>query len=379
MSPPSAASNTSQAVVGVDVGGTKIKAGVVARGPEDGTLQVIATEQLATPRTTPRLFYDLIAVLIRRVRERALRLGTSPLPIVSVAHPGRFLPDGTLARGTTPNLGRAPGQYDGINPSVELMQRIGGTVLAENDAVSQMRYGLDALLRDATARPRLLGETVVYLGPGTGMGGGVARVSAAGDVTPITDGHFFDLQLPAYGDGTLTAEELFTGPAIARRIGHAIEPPTAEQLNRVLEDAHAPAAQRSLAERLADQAGEVLAMIIETIHAGTITKVRLEHRQDGTIARHVDEPDRAWPSADRDAVRGTTRFLLGGSVGISKALGGRIRQRALERLRARGLAGVELFQIPVASADAGLLGAILAIQEVPGTLTLKVPGTLRDG
>lgn len=351
-------------MIGVDIGGTNIKAGAVDVGPDGAGRRIVVERHIATPRATPSAFYDTIAALVSHVRAEAKTRGLIA-PCVAVAHPGRFLPDGSLARGTTPNLGTTPGEFDGVRPAEELARRLGGPVYAENDAIAQMRFGLEALLRDATVRPHLLGQTVVYLGPGTGMGGGVARVGPGGEVTTLTDGHLFDLQVPC-GDGTLTAEELFTGSAIARHIEQAnrglsipIHPATAEQVGHVLSDPGAPAAQRQAAQQIADGQGEILAKLIQTIAAGRIVKVRLESLPDGRLVRHVDEPDRAWSAADQAAVRGVTRFLLGGSVGISRQLGGRIRERALMLLEASGCADVGIFQIPVASADAGLLGVVL--------------------
>ena len=362
------------AVIGADIGGTKITCGAVEVGREDFRARVVISHDIATPREPPAAFYDTVADALRRILDEAQREGLRVLPPVAVAQPGRFLPDGALAPGTTPNLGTAPGQFDGVRPAQELERRLCVPVIAENDAVAQMRFGLDLLLADPAVRSDLLGETVVYLGPGTGLGGGVARVSRDGEVTTITDGHLFDMQLPGYGDGTLTAEEVFTGGAIARDVAESnsrcsipIQPARAGTLDRLLtscEGLAVPAGRqaepRAEAARIADRYGEILALLIQAIHAGRMTKVRLETLRDGRLIRHVDEPDRAWSAADRAAVRGVRRFVFGGFVGCSRGLGGRIRTRALEVLRQRGPADVHIFQIPTASAQAGLLRAVLS-------------------
>ena len=363
-------------VIGVDIGGTKIKAGAVSLRTGNTAARIIASRHIATPRATPAAFYDAIAALVHEVRAGVAETHQRLLPLVAVAHPGRFLPDGRLARGTTPNLGTSPGQFDGLRPAHELEQRLGCPVTAENDAVAQMRFGVDVLLHDPSIRPQLLGQMVVYLGPGTGMGGGVARVSAAGEVTAITDGHLFDLQVPGIGDGTLTAEELFTGPAIARRVAEEntrlsrpIDPPRGGRLDEILAEPEAPAEHRAVAERIAEEFGGILAALIRAIHAGTITKVRVERTPDGRALRHVDEPDRAWSVADTEAVRGVRRFIFGGFIGCSTQLGARIRRHALERLRREEMREVEIFQIPVDSADAGLLGAVKAMTAPKSPMT----------
>ncbi|MBI3322038.1 MAG: ROK family protein [Candidatus Omnitrophica bacterium] len=372
-----------QVVIGVDIGGTKITAGAVDVTPEGLSAQVAIARKIPTPRAAPPAFYDAIADIVRSVRAEAQHAGRRMLPLIGVAHPGRLLPDGALARGTTPNLGTAPGQFDGLKPSEELASRLSTRVIVENDAVAQMRFGLDVLLRDPTTRRFLVGETAVYLGPGTGMGGGVARVDAAGMVTPVTDGHFFDMQLPGYGDGRLTAEELFTGPAIARCVAEAnrhasvpIHPATAGQLEAILTASEALPEHFAQAQRIADQHGDILAAIILAIHAGAITKVRLEAGPDGRVLRHVDEPDRTWSADDRAVVRGAKRFLFGGFVGCSKGLGGRIRARALEELGQHGLTEVMILQLPAASDDAGLLGAVRAIP--PSALSPRVHASVTD-
>ena len=367
-------------VIGADIGGTKIKLGAVEVTPDGPSDRVVAAEQVPTQRAAPSAFYDVLADGVRLLDLRAVQMGAHVLPLLAVAHPGRFLPDGTLARGTTPNLGTAPGQFDGCSPSRELGQRLQVRVIAENDAVAQMRFGLDLLLRDAAIRLRLLGETVIYIGPGTGMGGGVARVGRDGAVTPVTDGHFFDLQVPGYGDGTLTAEELLTGPAIARlvveanrRLAVPIHPARGGRLDELLAmGTAAPAEQRAVALEIARRQGVLLAGVIEAIHAGSIVKVRLEPTPDGRIVRHIDELDRAWPEADKTIVRGVRRVVFGGFLGTSRFLGAEVRSWALAELARRGLDAVEIFQIPIDSADAGLLGIVRAI---PSAALQKVSDT----
>ncbi len=356
-------------VIGVDVGGTNIRAGVVEIVSGRLGVHVVASKKIPAPRVPPPAFYDTIAHLIRDVKQQAERAGFLILPVVAIAQPGRFLPPhGTLARGTAPNLGTAPDQFDGLAPAKELERRLFLKVIAENDAVAQMRFGLDALLCDPTTRGPLLGEIVVYLGPGTGMGGGVARVSEAGDVEVLTDGHLFDLQVSAWADGTLTAEELFTGPAIAQRVAEAnkqltppIHPARAGQLDVIMLHKDSPAPHRVIASQIADLIGDILAAIIATMHAGRIMKVRLETTADGRVLRHLNEPDRAWSAQDQALVRGTKRFILGGFVGCSRGLGTRVRDRALEVLRQRGFHDMQIMPIPVDSDDTGLLGVVRAI------------------
>ncbi len=371
-------------VIAVDIGGTTIKAAAVPVEPPGQARGGIlfGEARIPTPRTAPPSFYATVAALIERVWAGAQRR-CAVLPLVAVAHPGRFLPDGTLAPGTTPNLGPSPNVFDGLDPAQEVRRRLRRSVdvYAENDAIAQMRFGLVALLRDPAIRPRLLGETLVYLGPGTGMGGGVARIGRDGGTTLVTDGHFFDLQVPGYEDGHWTAEELFTGPAIARlieqtnrRLASPIRPAKAERLAALLARSTDRSERATRARRIADRKGDILALLIETIHRGRITKVRLERAAGGRLIRHVDEADRAWSARDKAAVRGARRFLLGGSVGANPLLGKYLLTGALRRLRARGLRDIAIFQLPVASRHAGILGIA---QAIPSERIRQAVGRLR--
>jgi predicted NBD/HSP70 family sugar kinase len=288
---------------------------------------------------------------------------------LGVAHPGRFLPDGSLARGTARNLGARPVTFDGARPAREMAKRLDIKVFVENDAVAQMRLGLALLLEDPPIRPQLLGETVIYLGPGTGLGGGVARIDPEGAVTTLTDGHLFDIRVSGFGGELLTAEELFSGPAVARLVAQAnarlstpITPAKGGQLSDLLASGKGRPEQLTQARRIADQAGDIFAAIIALVRRGEIVKVRLESSRK-EIRRHVDEPERAWPKADKAAVRGVRRVIFGGWMGCDRPFGGLVRQRALEKLRAGGEADVEIFQIPMLSDDAGMLGASHAIPD----------------
>ncbi|MBI3009480.1 MAG: ROK family protein [Candidatus Omnitrophica bacterium] len=343
--------------------------GAIERTP-NGLAHILLSQQETTPRLSPPEFYDALALLLRGIQQRVVSQGLSLEKIAAIAHPGRFLADGTLASGTTPNLGQAFGEFDGLSPADELKQRLGCRVFVENDAVSQMRFGLDILLRDPAVRPSLLGQTIVYLGIGTGLGAGVSQVQANGKITVVTDGHLFDMCVPGYGQGDKIAEELLTGPAIAGRIKEAnlslsapINPPTPERISTLITDATALPQHQQVAHQIAEMEGDILAAIIEAIHAGEIKKVRLEPQPGGPFLRHLDEPDRAWSFTDRLIVKGASRFILGGSVGSNSILGAAIQKQALLGLRQRGLEKIKIFQIPANSADAGLLGVVHAVSE----------------
>ena len=95
-------------VIGVDIGGTKIKGGAVEVSPAGRLQRIVMARQINTPRADPAAFYDAVAALVEALRADAAGHKSAIAPLVGVAHPGRFLPDGALARGTTPKCAASP-------------------------------------------------------------------------------------------------------------------------------------------------------------------------------------------------------------------------------------------------------------------------------
>jgi len=200
-------------------------------------------------------------------------------------------------------------------------------------------------------------------------------VGVDGKIDFITDGHIYDIMIPGYGqknefsftvDGkeikarlpveALKAEDLLSGRAV-RQIACAVDRAAikvglkpvflpivsglenigSEQWSKLLDHSNAekpvadlakyinenvlqagtPAALRArpVAEQIARFQGLMLAKLIEVIHQGEITK--------------FDEKTARWPVEDKEAVKGITDFIIGGSV----LTNGRMGEIALERAR----------------------------------------------
>ena len=132
--------------IGVDFGGTRIKAGVVENG------QLAHSESCDTPADGPNAVLDAIAELVHRFDAQPSGAG--------VAIPGEVDPEGRCYR--LPNV---PG-FEGVRIAVELERRLHCPVTVENDATTaalgELIYG------HGRAHPSFVLATL-----GTGVGGGL--------------------------------------------------------------------------------------------------------------------------------------------------------------------------------------------------------------
>lgn len=363
-------------ILAVDIGGTGIAVAVVgAKG------DIIAHEKQATPRVNPETFFRQVAELILRVRQQAETKGHTVSNRVGVGAPGRYIPgEGgrmVVAPGSAPQMGEKPGQFDGICPQALLEQHLPGmTVAVNNDAVAQFASQLNRLLQ-APVGQSLHTAKVAYVGPGTSLGGGFAEVGRDGQMNFRTDGHIFDLvvergmilegkagdrgfRLPTSG----IAMDVFSGNGIAglmQGVDTALENeggspvfshlgvPNGRLLNQLLANEIGDRAVHGAAEEVARFVGESLGRIMEKIFLGEIEKAT---------------PNAEWSEEDKGFVRGTTRFLLGGSVPQGK-LGEIIQEQALKYLKAKQSdVKFTILRSAAASKEAGLEGAaILARME----------------
>lgn len=368
---------TRSAVIGVDVGGTKIHA--VGMDPLAGASHdVLFSRQEPTQRGVPGAFFDRLAGVIRAVVNEGVGRGVTLDSHIGIGMPGRYVADSrggrVIAPGTAPNLGVSSHDFDGVDPSHELKRRLPDfSFSVHNDAVAQMRYALELLLRDKKTSPLVRGKRVCYLGPGTGLGGGFAEVSPPGRVESRTDGHVFDIVVEPLGinltvdaDGRQfdlhrpgTAEELVSGKAIAAMMSEVDDAlvrsgatpffspfgdPGGRLLDRFLSGALGGEAQRGAALQIARFEGRMLGRIMEMIYRGDVPKT---------------DPTAFWPEDDKRFVRGITTFILGGSVPRG-SVGGVFRTEALAQLAQRVPGTVfSLLFPPAESGHAGALGAAL--------------------
>jgi predicted NBD/HSP70 family sugar kinase len=355
----------STAVIAVDIGGTytRVAAVPILRSGRLA-LRAVCQQMLRTPRTRPASFYDSVAALIEDVASRARAEGLSNLQLVGLGQPGRFLPDGSIAPSSSPNLGQTSGDFDGVRPARELETRLSGArVFAENDSTSQMRFAIEQLLRRKRTRGRLLGQIVVYLGIGTGFGGAAARIDDLGRTHVFTDSHLYDMLVREYWSGTAIAEEILSSWAVLE-LTRELRPDlwqgrTYDNYRDVIRAAAASRGSRDLPDAVGRECGVRLAKIISAVSRGDVVKVTRIPDVNGADRRLYDEPSRAWPASDKDAVRAVGVFLVGGGIGSDPDLGGLIGRTARREIRTQGIDAsvLRLGDHP----EAGLVGAAHAI------------------
>jgi predicted NBD/HSP70 family sugar kinase len=356
---------TSAAVIAVDIGGTftRVAAVPILRSGRLA-LRAICQQMIRTPRTTPAPFYDSVAALIEDVARKAHAEGVSDLPLVGLGQPGRFLPDGSISPSSSPNLGQASGDFDGVRPARELEARLSGTrVFAENDSTSQMRFAIEQLLRRKRTRGRLLDQVVVFLGIGTGFGGAAARIDDLGRTHVFTDSHLYDMLVREYWSGTAIAEELLSSWAVLE-LTRELRPDlwhrhAYDNYRDVIRAAAADRGPKELPKAVAQECGVRLARIIGAICRGDVVKVTRIPDVNGAARRLYDEPSRAWPAADKAAVTGVGVFLLGGGIGSDPDLGSVIGRTARREIRMQGI-DASVLRLG-ARPEAGLVGAAHAI------------------
>ncbi|MBF0208583.1 MAG: ROK family protein, partial [Oligoflexia bacterium] len=231
-STPTTAEAFATAMVGIDLGGTKIAIGGAQFLPE-GFIDVNSLIETTTiPTSTPELSLPTdscevrdrfvlrmaqeILLLMKRLRAKNFAI----YPSIGLGSPGN-IQQGIIHAETTPQLGSA---FDNFNLAEELAARLNSliresasqdkdthpkiTVTTRNDALAQMSFGISELIKDQHYRQLLNGKKVAYIGPGTGLGGGFAKVTIPPPPSsphPIfdffTDGHIGDIIMGKKADG----------------------------------------------------------------------------------------------------------------------------------------------------------------------------------
>jgi glucokinase len=190
---------TAQAVIGVDLGGTSVRA--VAVGPGGKVLYQLATTHTARD-------YQAVLSLLSRVVTECRRAVDLPAAAAGVALAGWFSADREeLLTAANLGIGRVPLRRD-------LEQGLGLPVAVDND-------GNAAALAEARAGAGRAARMLVMLTIGTGVGGGIV---AGGSLLTGAAGLGGELgHIPADRDGPLCAcggrgclEAYASGPAIAR-------------------------------------------------------------------------------------------------------------------------------------------------------------------
>jgi hypothetical protein len=323
----------------IDIGGTKLCTGL-----SDGQHVWGITAQ-SIHKGIPNLLRQL---------QRCIQTHNATVSAILIGCPGNIIDD-HIAAGSAQNMGTFPGEFDGFNLRQTLASYTTKPIAVFNDAQAQMAGAYLDL------RERLPGVTAIgYIGPGTGLGGGFARVGKSG-YHPVTDGHIFDIALEvppscrtfpdsdgefggdaprtkrvlAFGENekkieradalsipqspgdtqTNTAENLLSGRAFHTLTGLSAT------------DASATNPDKYIA--VIQEFGYTLATLIRYLHTGTVSKP----------AAH------AWTTDDIAFVTTVKHYMLGGGLGTSFPFGGWLLASARRYLHDWGIP-VEIYPIP---------------------------------
>lgn len=288
--------------VGIDLGGTKIRAGIAGL---DGGIRCVLTEPTAAGGG-----HALVAQVVRLVQELASAVRSDPSNIVATAIGGAGVPDSDGVQfHRAPNLG----DLDGFNLAEDVAAELGHPVILENDvniaAIGELHAGVGAQH-----------DSFAFVSVGTGIGVGLVlgrrlwtgANGGAGEIGYIPMGTD-PLDLANHRRGPL--EEAVAGEAIARRV--------------------------------ADRSGE----------SGLDAAAVFERAANGDAAAtgSLDEEAKwlAHALVTVDAVVDPGLFVLGGGIGTRTELLGPIRQW-LQRL---GRADLEV-RVSELGGDAPIVGAI---------------------
>lgn len=196
---------TTPCTIGVDIGGTKIRAGIVAG---DGTILRVVTHATDIAEGRRSILSSIDAAL-----EDLFRSGTNDAAAIGVATAG--VVDRTTGRivDATPNL---PG-WKGTALAEHLRGRWNLPVAVEND-------GKATLITELSKRPEFRDGIAVLMTLGTGLGGAIAVDGRILDGANHVAGHFGMSRSVTGDEGkTLPLEHYVSGAGLARLVPHDAE------------------------------------------------------------------------------------------------------------------------------------------------------------
>ena len=186
-------------IIGIDIGGTKTflaKMSVKKESDQSYHLEVKATSTIPTTKASGNEFYQNLAQQIKHFAGPEIAV----IEQIVISQPGLFQKDQSIAANTAVNLFTPPDCHQDIYPE-KLFQR----ALHENNINIQRSFfcndaiaGFSFVLHQLP--PKLLkgysNKCIIYLCPGTGLGGGIAFINPDKSFKIVTDGHISQLLIP---------------------------------------------------------------------------------------------------------------------------------------------------------------------------------------
>ncbi|MCA9395220.1 MAG: hypothetical protein KC900_13555 [Candidatus Omnitrophica bacterium] len=177
-------------VIGVDVGGQSVKIGLVVYD-DQGVAQGVELMRQIVPDMKAGVdgYYGEIRAEIQKIKAEAQAQGYTVSDHIALSHPGKKGEDGTIAKGSDPNLrlGADEIPFDGKNP-LNWILTDGESGTWGNDALAQALGGY--YIQNWWPGDPIKDKTIFYLGLGTGLGVAFLRTDAQGAVIDMSDDHF---------------------------------------------------------------------------------------------------------------------------------------------------------------------------------------------
>jgi predicted NBD/HSP70 family sugar kinase len=323
-----------EAVLAIDIGGSKIAFGSIVLNDGILTNQFLFSDEVSTPKGKDAIGNE-VSKIITTCFKRIQDLAYQPHSCVGIGSPGRFIgvDQLILAPKSAVNLGISPDEFNGVNLNELFLSYLPSDMkirlIVKNDAIAQFSGGLSSLLQNQYFRKLMLNQKIAYLGPGTGLGGGIAQVDPHGHFTFHTDGHLSNVRIEDEELGSVRAEDVCCGNAFLSWTG--ISTKDVNNNPKLIEE-YTPQLKRI---------GRNLAKVMIQLYTGDI---------------HIIVPDNGWSKNDIDFVKGLELFLIGGSLGTKGAISIIILKETQRYLNAHHYDNIQVFQIPKIE-NAALKGA----------------------
>jgi glucokinase len=189
----------------IDCGGSKISLAIFDIGKTPA--QFLTNYTVATQRGKKPLVSQLCTMIKHHV------LSHSTLSWV-IGFPGKII-DGVIQEGSANNLSPIPGEFDNYPISKAILDNVAETISIRviNDALLQTQGIIYECSPDIIAQ--LSDTPFMYIGPGTGLGGALAKVTNTNTrkLSYIGDGHIYDIML-TINNKEVMAEDLISGRAL---------------------------------------------------------------------------------------------------------------------------------------------------------------------
>ncbi|MFC1770797.1 hypothetical protein ACFLZV_02820 [Candidatus Margulisiibacteriota bacterium] len=328
-------SGLKSAILAIDIGGTSISYALLPQNELlSSKMPPFIIKGLYKTKKGKENIRKIIVSIINKAVFKATKLGCSVSSDICIGSPGKFIGQNfnLIAEKSALNLESYPGEFTNFNLAGFIQEKLPKRyrLIIKNDALGQMIGGLYFLLKTKRQK-HLLGQKIAYIGPGTGLGGGFCHLSKDSIITMGTDGHICDLKVLNSSGIPVKVEDVFSGPAFQKQTVKS-----AGEVNK------SPALLKTFKPQIQKMA-EYLFEIIKRIHTGQIEKIA---------------PKNNWPQKDKDFVKGTKVFLLGGSIGTKGKISKILIKHANNLLKESGLSRINLIPIPE-SRSAALYGIAL--------------------